>query len=83
MKDEMKKKLLRGITVGEILLEDYLEPNEITQKDFANRVGIPASRINEIVKGRKRLTPQYASRSSSARVLSYGLTSRRNAISKL
>ena len=58
----MNKKSLRGITVGEILLEDYLEPNEITQKEFAARTGIPASRINEIVKGRKRLTPEYAIR---------------------
>lgn len=57
-----KNQMLHNITVGEILLEDYLEPNRITQKEFALRTGIPASRVNEIVKGKKRITPEYAIR---------------------
>ena len=45
---------------GEILLEEYLKPLEVTQVDFAQHVGVPVQRINEIVRGKRGITPQTA-----------------------
>ena len=45
---------------GEILLEEYLKPLEITQVEFARHVGVPVQRINEIVRGKRGITPQTA-----------------------
>tara|TARA_B100000029_G_scaffold500607_1_gene572609 strand:+ start:357 stop:644 length:288 start_codon:yes stop_codon:yes gene_type:complete len=45
---------------GEILLEEYLKPLEVTQVDFAQHVGVPVQRINEIVRGKRGVTPQTA-----------------------
>ena len=45
---------------GEILLEEYLKPLEVTQVEFAQHVGVPVQRINEIVRGKRGVTPQTA-----------------------
>ena len=45
---------------GEILLEEYLKPLEVTQVEFAQHVGVPVQRINEIVRGKRGITPQTA-----------------------
>ena len=45
---------------GEILLEEYLKPLEVTQVDFAQHVGVPVQRINEIIRGKRGITPQTA-----------------------
>ena len=45
---------------GEILLEEYLKPLEVTQVKFAQHVGVPVQRINEIVRGKRGVTPQTA-----------------------
>ncbi len=45
---------------GEILLEEYLKPLEVTQVGFAQHVGVPVQRINEIVRGKRGITPQTA-----------------------
>ena len=45
---------------GEILLEEHLKPLEVTQVDFAQHVGVPVQRINEIVRGKRGVTPQTA-----------------------
>ncbi len=42
---------------GVILLKEFLEPLEITQKGLANHLGIPVQRINEIVRGKRGITP--------------------------
>lgn len=38
---------------GEILLEDFLRPLELTQVDLAAHIGVPVQRVNEIVRGRR------------------------------
>jgi addiction module HigA family antidote len=45
---------------GVILLKEFLEPLELTQKALANHVGIPVQRINEIVRGKRGVTPETA-----------------------
>ena len=47
---------------GEVFLEDFLVPLGITQKDAATRLGISYPRMNEIVKGKRAVTPDTALR---------------------
>ena len=58
MTPEMKAIL--SATPGRILLEEFLEPMGISQAEFARRTGIPASRITEIIKGRRAITAETA-----------------------
>lgn len=45
---------------GEILKEEFLGPLSITQVAFARHVGVPVQRINEIVRGKRGITPETA-----------------------
>lgn len=45
---------------GVILLEEFLEPLGITQKAFAAHIGVPLQRVNEIVRGRRGISPETA-----------------------
>lgn len=47
---------------GEILKEEFLIPLEITQRELADRIQVPYQRINEIVNGRRGMTPSTALR---------------------
>jgi len=58
----MKSKLLANITPGEILDEDFLKPMGLSQYRLAKDIGVPARRINEIVKGERAITADTALR---------------------
>ena len=45
---------------GEMLLKEFLEPREITQKKFANHLGWTNARLNEIINGRRELSADSA-----------------------
>lgn len=47
---------------GEILLEDWLIPLGISQYALAKAISVPPRRINEIVKGKRAITPDTALR---------------------
>ncbi|MDY6215950.1 HigA family addiction module antitoxin [Actinobacillus porcinus] len=47
---------------GEILLEDWLIPLNISQYALAKAIQVPPRRINEIVKGKRAITPDTALR---------------------
>jgi len=47
---------------GEMLLEEFLKPMGLTQKDLADAIGVPYQRVNEIVNGRRGITPSTALR---------------------
>jgi antitoxin HigA-1 len=47
---------------GEVFLEDFLLPLGITQKDAAARLHISVPRMNEIVRGKRAVTPDTALR---------------------
>jgi antitoxin HigA-1 len=45
---------------GEVLLEEFLKPMALSQVTFARHVGVSTQRINEIVKGKRGITPETA-----------------------
>ena len=45
------------ITPGEILLEEYLKPMGISQNAMGRAIGVSPRAINEIVHGRRSITP--------------------------
>ena len=45
---------------GVILLKEFLEPLELTQKALAAHVGVSVQRVNEIVRGKRGVTPETA-----------------------
>ena len=47
---------------GEMLLEEFLIPMGITQKELANKIHVPYQRINEIINKRRGITPSTALR---------------------
>ena len=47
---------------GEILLEEFLKPMGISQNKIALDIRVPPRRINEIVLGKRRITPDTALR---------------------
>jgi antitoxin HigA-1 len=52
---------------GEMLLEEFLKPLGISQSAFAIRLGVSFPRLNEIIRGKRGVTPDTALR--LARVL--------------
>ena len=52
---------------GEMLVEEFLKPLGISQSKFAIRLGVSYPRLNEIIRGRRSVTPDTALR--LARVL--------------
>jgi addiction module HigA family antidote len=51
---------------GEILFEEFLQPYGVSQYELAKVVGVPARRINEIVHGKRSITPDTALRLARA-----------------
>ena len=49
-------KLLKPVTPGEILLEEFLKPMGLSQYRMAKEIGVPAQRISEIVSGKRAIT---------------------------
>jgi antitoxin HigA-1 len=49
---------------GEMLLEEFLTPMAITQRELAEAIAVPYQRVNEIVNGRRGVTPSTALRLS-------------------
>lgn len=47
---------------GEILLRDFLEPMGVSQRELADAIHVPYQRINEIVNGKRGITPSTALR---------------------
>ena len=47
---------------GEMLLEEFLIPMGITQRELANEIHVPYQRINEIINKRRGVTPSTALR---------------------
>ncbi|HUG40144.1 MAG TPA: HigA family addiction module antitoxin [Longimicrobiales bacterium] len=47
---------------GEVLLEEFLVPLGITQTELAERIGISFRRVNELVNGKRGVTPDTALR---------------------
>lgn len=50
---------------GEMLLGEFLDPMELTQRELADAIAVPYQRVNEIVNGRRGVTPSTALRLST------------------
>jgi addiction module HigA family antidote len=55
-----KTKRLVPIPPGEILVEEFLKPNGITQSRLSREIGVSRGRINDIVHGRSAITAAIA-----------------------
>lgn len=49
---------------GEMLSEEFLKPMGLTQRQLADAIHVPYQRVNEIVNGRRGVTPSTALRLS-------------------
>lgn len=58
----MKAKTLPNIHPGEILLEEFLLPMNVSQNALARATGVPPRRINEMVLGKRGVTADTALR---------------------
>ena len=47
---------LRPVTPGELLLDEFLVPMQLSQYRLAKEIGVPAQRIGEIVAGKRGIT---------------------------
>jgi addiction module HigA family antidote len=45
---------------GQILLREFLEPMGLTQAELARSLAIPLNRVNELVRGKRGVTPETA-----------------------
>lgn len=55
---------LKNIHPGEVLLMEFLTPFGITAYKLAKDIGIPQTRVSEIIKGNRRITADTALRLS-------------------
>lgn len=58
----MAEQKLAPVSPGEVLLEEFLIPMHLSQNRLALDIRVPARRINEIVQGKRRITPDTALR---------------------
>lgn len=57
-----KTDLLGPLHPGEVLLEEYLKPLNISQNKLALHLRVPAQRISEIINGKRAITADTAVR---------------------
>ena len=58
----MAARKMAPVHPGEILMEDFLEPMGISQYRLSKDIGVPPRRINEIVHGKRAISPDTALR---------------------
>ena len=59
---EQNKKRNSCIQPGRVLVEEFLQPLELSQNRLALDIHVPAHRISEIVRGKRRISPDSALR---------------------
>jgi len=58
----MGEQKLAPIHPGEMLLEEFLKPMGISQRELADRIHVPYQRVNELINKRRGMTPSTARR---------------------
>lgn len=56
----MIPKFRKPVSPGEILLEEFLIPLNITQVELAHKMNVPIQRINTIIRGKRDITAETA-----------------------
>jgi antitoxin HigA-1 len=51
---------------GEIVLQEFLKPLGVTKASFARHIGVTYARLNDVVNGRRGITPDIAMRFEKA-----------------
>src|SRR4051794_3720654 len=59
---ELMSETLPNVHPGEVLLEEFLKPLGISQNKLARETKVPPRRVNEIVLGKRSITPDTALR---------------------
>jgi addiction module HigA family antidote len=63
----MKRRVVKNpVTPGEMLVEEFLKPLAITQKAFANHIGVDTKTINRVINGHTGVTPELAMKFAAA-----------------
>ena len=62
MRCENMAKQLSPITPGDVLLEEFLKPMNITQNQLAKAIHVPANRISQVIHGKREITADTALR---------------------
>lgn len=57
---------LKNVHPGEVVLEEFLVPMELSQNALARAIGVPPRRVNEIVLGKRSITADTALRLAKA-----------------
>ncbi len=55
-------KKLSPVTPGDVLLEEFLRPMNITQNQLAKDINVPANRVSQVVHGKREITSDTALR---------------------
>ena len=55
-------KKLNPITPGDVLLEEFLKPMEISQNQLAKDINVPPNRVSQIIRGKREITADTALR---------------------
>src|SRR5438445_5244709 len=50
----------KPVTVGEMLMEEFLKPLGITQTELAEKTGLPRKHVNELCRNRRAITADTA-----------------------
>ncbi len=63
----MKRRLIKNpVLPGEMLSEEFLRPLGITQKNFADHIGVDIKTVNRVIKGHTSVTPELAVKFAAA-----------------
>ena len=55
-------KKLKPTTPGEVLIEEFMKPMNITQAQLARDINVPSNRISQIIRGKREITADTALR---------------------
>ena len=55
-------KKLSPITPGDVLLEEFLRPMNITQSQLSKDINVPANRVSQVIHGKREITADTALR---------------------
>ena len=55
-------KKVSPVTPGDVLLEEFLRPMNITQNQLAKDINVPANRISQVIHGKREITSDTALR---------------------
>ncbi len=57
----MNNRIIKNpVTPGEMLVEEFLKPLQMTQKAFANHISVDIKTVNRLIKGHTSVTPDLA-----------------------